>query len=110
MDVYRILKRGGAFEVWTVDFEKVVIAYLKREIPDSWFLKNPDKDIMQWVNGRIFAYDQNDGKELNLHRACFDEIHLRSILTKAGFKNVEALKHPRGADHGFINLGLRGVK
>lgn len=106
-EVLRILKAEGTVEIWVPDFEKIVKAYLNRKPGDSWFKFNPNKDFMTWINGRLFTY--GPGEE-NWHRATFDESFLREQLKQAGFRHTSRLKHPRGYDHGVINLGVVAVK
>jgi predicted SAM-dependent methyltransferase len=105
-DALRVLKRGGALEVWVPDFEVIVKAYLERKRPDTWKKLNPTDDPMIWVNGRIFAY----GAPENWHKAVFDYRSLTDAFEQAGFTNVRRLETPRGYSHGVINLGVAGDK
>lgn len=106
-EILRILKPGGEVEIWVPDFAKLVDAYQRQKILDTWFKFNPDKDFMTWINGRLFTY--GPGEE-NWHRAAFDEKYLRRCLQRAGFRHTTRLTKPRGYDHGPINLGVAGVK
>lgn len=106
-EVHRILKPGGAVEIWVPDFQKIVDAYITQKPGDGWFKFNPERDVMTWINGRIFTY--GPGEE-NWHRAVFDAAHLRAKVREAGFSNTARLKKPRGYDHGPINLGVMGRK
>jgi predicted SAM-dependent methyltransferase len=108
-DLYRCLKKGGSLEVWVPDLEKLAKAYLNPSLikNDGWYKYNPDKDPTRWFNGRLFTY--GPGME-NFHRAAFDTRYLTKCLTEAGFTQTEKLKKPRGYDHGWINLGMKGVK
>jgi len=111
-DVYRILQDDGVIELWTVDFAYVVNRYLDGKMGDDWRRYNPENSLMKWVNGRIFSYDQLEGHELNLHRACFDEKHLCWCLAEAGFSKPCRIvgEEPRGEDHGKVNMGVRAYK
>ena len=109
-EFWRILKSGGVLEIWCPDFEKLVKAYLEQKVLDKWFLYNPKRDPTLWVSGRIFAYDREGTDSNNWHRAVFDEKHLKSCLSEAGFVELENLVKPRGYDHGAINLGVSGKK
>lgn len=109
-EVYRILRPGGNLEVWTVDFRYVVQCYLDNKLGDNWRRYNPQSDPMLWVNGRIFAYNQDDGQGLNFHKSCFDERHLIKSMLTAGFRSPTRLTKPRGEDHGKINLGIGATK
>ena len=106
-ETHRILKAEGTIEIWVPDFEKIVEAYIKQKPGDSWFKFNPNRDFMTWINGRLFTY--GPGEE-NWHRAAFDSCYLREQLKRAGFRHTSQLKHPRGYDHGKINLGIVAVK
>ncbi len=106
VDVFRILQPGGAFEVWVPDLQVIVNAMQSGKIPDGWRRSNPEGDVMKWVNGRLFAY----GPGHNWHKAAFTKAYLRRCLERAGFVNVTPLAHPRGYDHGPINMGMKGVK
>ena len=103
-DAYRILKKGGAIEVWVPDFKYVIDCYLKKKCGDDWRKYNEDSNYMTWVNGRIFTYGENP------HMAVFDKEYLVKSLNKAGFRDCKLLQKPRGYDHGKINLGIRGEK
>ena len=108
-ELYRILKNKGVLEVWVPDFKKVVGGYLDHSLIrfDGWYRFNPERDPMLWVNGRIFTYGPGED---NWHRAVFDKKHLRNCMLKAGFVAIKKLEQPRGIGHGWINLGMKGVK
>jgi predicted SAM-dependent methyltransferase len=107
-ECHRILKPDGDLEVWVPDFAKIVEAYQRWEsVEDGWHRRNPDQNVMTWINGRLFYGDRGEG---SLHRACFDETHLRYHFGKAGFRDITRLESPRSTDHGWINLGVRGTK
>jgi len=108
-EIYRILKPGGSVEIWVPDLRKLVEAWLNPELikNDGWYRFNPDQDPTVWFNGRLFTY--GPGEE-NFHRAAFDAKHLENCLLKAGFNTCELLSKPRSYDHGWINLGLKGIK
>jgi len=105
-ETFRVLKPGGAVEIWVPDFRKIVAGYVESCCRDNWRKHNPAGDPMLWVNGRIFTY----GPGANWHRACFDFDWLVKSLETAGFTDCRRLDRPRGTDHGPINLGVRGLK
>lgn len=109
LELHRILKPGGAVEIWVPDLKKLVAGYLDNSLikNDGWYRFNEDKDPVRWFNGRLFTY--GPGEE-NFHRAAFDTNYLKRCLEQAGFHTIDPLNKPRGADHGWINLGMRGVK
>lgn len=108
-ELYRILAPNGVVEIWVPDLKKLVAAYLDHTLikNDGWYRFNEDRDPVRWFNGRLFTY--GPGEE-NFHRAAFDQEFLTRCLMHAGFKDVSLLNKPRGADHGWINLGIRGTK
>lgn len=118
---FRVLAPGGALEVWVPDGLKICRAFVEAEsggedrtINDGWYRFNPQRDPCVWAAGRIFTYGDGDGNPAspNWHRAIFSPRHLENCLRAAGFERIERLPraHVRGDDHGWINLGMRGVK
>lgn len=108
-EIYRITKPRGKVEIWVPDLKKLIEGYLNpdRIKNDGWYKFNPDRDPVRWFNGRMFTYGPGDE---NWHRAVFDEEYLHRCLRKAGFRDCHRLAKPRGYDHGWINLGMMGVK
>jgi predicted SAM-dependent methyltransferase len=117
----RILKRGGRLEVWVPDGLKICKALVEAEEHghdythlDGWYRLNPEKDPCMWAAGRLFTYGDGKGRldHPNWHRAIFTPRYLRHLFEKAGFVDVRELTHEevRGYDHGWINLGIIGVK
>lgn len=116
---FRVLAPGGALEVWTVDGYKVakqLVEYVetgKWTDRDRWSRHGVDKNPHQWCAGRLFAYAGTDGEDsVNWHRALFTAPYLMKCFRDAGFKAVRLMDRSevRGADHGWINLGVRGVR
>ena len=108
-EAYRVLRPGGAIEIWVPDFAYLVACYLRGECGDEWRRWNPQGDPMAWLNGRIMAY----GDTSNHHRSVFDFKYLSQCLFRAGFTKVDRIdktERPRGYDHGSINLGVRAIK
>jgi SAM-dependent methyltransferase len=110
-EVLRILKPGGAFEVWVPDFAKLATTWLFACLPpDSYHSHRSRGTVKTWCNDRIFGDGANPGR---IHRAMFDDEHLLWCLTKAGFTDVQLLTRDiraKGRGHRGINLGARGVK
>ena len=109
IELRRVIVPGGSIEIWVPDLGKLVAAYLNPELiqKDGWYKFNPEKDPTKWFNSRLFTY--GPGPE-NWHRSAFDERWLKKCLTDAYFRDLQKLTKPRGCDHGWINLGVRGVK
>jgi predicted SAM-dependent methyltransferase len=105
-ELYRILRYEGSLELWVPDADKLIKGYIAEEIPEVWSIQNPERHFMKWFNGRMFSY----GDIENLHKACFNYDYLALLLSNAGFRIVEKLHKPRGIDHGYINLGIKGIK
>lgn len=108
-ELFRVIVPWGTIEVWVPDLGKLVAAYLEHDLiqKDGWYKFNREKDPTKWFNSRLFTY--GPGPE-NWHRAAFDERWLKRCLCEAGFMTLQKLDKPRGYDHGWINLGIRGVK
>lgn len=107
-ECWRILQPKGWIEVWVPDFAKIVEAYQSWDVvADGWLRKNPEGNMMTWVNGRLFYGDRGQG---SLHKATFDYQHLSYCLQEANFHHIERLQKPRKHDHGWINLGVKGYK
>lgn len=117
----RVLAPGGSLDVWTVDAAKVARLLLeyedsrKWERPDKWSRHGVDSNPYQWCNGRIFAYARQDGDDsVNWHRAMFTPRHLCECFEAAGFNRYTISRlnsgDVKGKDHGFVNLGVRGVR
>lgn len=109
LEVYRILKPGGSFEVWTVDFAVVVQSYLKQEWAGDWDCGGRVQHWMQSIAGRTFAYEKQ-GNPYMWHKALFDRPYLKWCLKSVGFLLVGDLEKSRGHDHGIINLGVWATK
>jgi SAM-dependent methyltransferase len=117
----RILKPGGVLEVWVPDGLKICKAFVQAEtlgedplVSDPWTRFNEKRDPCVWASGRTFTYGDGTGavNNPNWHRALFSPRYLQVVLQNAGFRSVELLHrtHVRGHDHGWINLGMRGIK
>ena len=117
----RILKSDGVLEVWVPDGLKICEAFIKGEEgnktlidKDGWYKFNPLKDPCIWASGRIFTYGDGTGVEdhPNWHRAIFSFRYIKYLFNKLGLVNVTQMDRSevRGADHGWINLGIKGLK
>jgi predicted SAM-dependent methyltransferase len=120
-ELNRILKPKGCLEIWVPDFSKiieVVNSYFQYGENltgnDGWYRFNEDKDVMTWVNGRIFTYGDgtSNPQSFNWHRCVYTEESLTQLFRNAGFTEIKAMTHEevRGYDHGWINLGIKGSK
>lgn len=117
----RILTPGGALELWVPDAEKICTAFLDAELHgdvyihrDGWYRYNDERDPCLWASGRIFSYGDGTGAPAseNWHRAVFSRRYLKATLERLGLEDVKEMSRAevRGYDHGWINLGFRGVK
>ena len=117
----RILKPGGQLEVWVPDGYKICDALLKFEDTgtdvshlDGYYECVPDKDPRFWANLRIFAHGDGKGNlsDPNWHRTLFTKSLLKECFERVGLVNVKGLENAavRGRDHGWINLGIAGMK
>ncbi len=117
----RVLKKGGVLEVWVPDSLKIAKAFWDAEksgkrtyLKDGWFRFNEEKDPAKWFSGRMYSYGDGRGtkRHYNYHLAAFSERYLKELFRKVGLKKVERMVNIecRGHDHGWINLGVKGVK
>lgn len=117
----RIIKPGGYLEIWVPDGLKIAKAFVDAEThsknnfkQDGWFKFNEEQDSCKWASGRIFTYGDGTGEinNSNWHRALFSKRYLMKILERAGLGNIEVMSNNevRGANHGWINLGIKGQK
>lgn len=117
----RILKPHGRLEIWVPDGLKICKALVDYELhgknyieKDGWYRYNPERDPCKWAAGRLFTYGDGmgDPKSPNWHRSMFTERYLRLLFKKVGLKDIRKLSNTevRGYDHGWINLGMIGIK
>lgn len=117
----RVLAPGGRLEIWVPDGVKICEAFVAAEKrssadfeQDGWFRFNESKDPCLWASGRIFSYGDGSGyrNHPNWHLAVFSFRYLEQALKSAGCSRVERLERSqvRGHDHGWINLGVCGIK
>lgn len=105
-EVLRVLRPGGTFEVWTIDFRWIVDAYLSGRDPPPRTRGELRlrQDRMRWLNDEIFCH----GNYHFLHKSCYDEPWLRKLLGEAGFGYAERIvrKFNGSKSHGN-ELGMR---
>ncbi|MBR9812430.1 methyltransferase domain-containing protein [bacterium] len=117
----RVTRPGGRVEIWVPDGLKIAKAFVDAESGaandfrlDGWYKFNPNHDPCVWANGRMFSYGDGAGTkgDPNWHLALFSLRHLSQCLREAGFGEIVELPRDavRGDDHGWINLGVTGVR
>ena len=117
----RVLTTPGRIEIWVPDGVKICKAFVDAELQgatdferDGWFRFNEQRDPCRWASGRLFSYGDGIGTRghENWHLAVFSFRYLERALLKAGCARVERLEpsQVRGHDHGWINLGVVGIK
>lgn len=120
----RVVKSGGTLEVWTVNSYAIAKALVNYEETDVWngppisewnnkkILSILDNNPYLWTNGRILSYPRSGEYDSNLHRSMLTPKFLKQCFKKAGLKNVRDMDRSevRGYDHGWINMGVCGVK
>lgn len=117
----RILKPGGQLEIWVPDGYRVAKSLVEAEDngavdfhQDGWWKFNECKDSAVWANGRFFSYGDGVGTagHFNWHLGMFTERYLKSLLVSAGFSDARRMSNDevRGYDHGWINMGIAGLK
>jgi len=119
----RVMKSGGRLEVWVPDAMRILTGLLEAEEGkkplgmqhDKWRRLNKENDPFKWVNGRIFTYGDGRGtiNHPNWHRALFTPRSLQEMFVRIGLVNVRMMnpkKERRGTGHGYIEMGVTGVK
>ena len=115
------LKPGGCLEVWVPDALKIAEAFVDAERrgndapnQDGWWRFNDAHDPCVWFSGRIFSYGDGQGTpgHFNWHLAAFSERRLAAAMREAGLREVTRMerREVRGYDHGWINLGVKGLR
>jgi SAM-dependent methyltransferase len=115
------LKPGGRLEVWVPDALKIAEAFVDAErrgsqahAQDGWWRFNDGHDPCLWFSGRVFSYGDGSGTpgHFNWHLAAFSERRLIEAMREAGLRDVARLpaSEVRGYDHGWINLGVCGLR
>lgn len=121
VEVYRILKADGRFTVWVPDAMKIIELAERAEghfldLEKDWPCGglNPDKDPWIYMNARVFwgARPGELGQEQHFHRAMFGAKSLRTIMIKAGFRNVREIQRDHDVDpgHGWMEVGMEGYR
>jgi predicted SAM-dependent methyltransferase len=107
-EAYRVLRPDGVLELHVPDFRKLICAYIMREPASDWKWNNPDGDLMKWINGVIYARNDEEGCQ---HHAVFDRNFLFDCLIDAGFRKIQDGAPVRGASkHPEIDLAVTAVK
>ncbi|GMG83176.1 hypothetical protein LNKW23_23890 [Paralimibaculum aggregatum] len=118
---HRVLRPGGAVEIWVPNGLEIARAFVDAEDGrpdpihrDGWYRFNPGRDPAVWACGRIFSYGDGRGTpgHFNWHLGLFSERYLTRLLQDAGFEACRRLPREavRGYDHGWINLGVTGIR
>ena len=120
----RVLKPSGVLEVWTVNGYAIAKALVEYEETGKWIgppisewnnkkiLSILKDDPYLWASGRIMSYARSGEYDSNLHRVIWTPKFLKQCFKKAGLKNIRDMdsSEVRGYDHGWINMGVCGVK
>lgn len=120
----RVLKPGGRLEVWTVNGYAIAKALVEYEETGKWsgppltewnnkkILSILDNDPYLWANGRIMSYPRSGEYDSNLHRSIMTPSLLKQYFQSAGLSEIRDMQNSevRGYDHGWINMGVCGVK
>lgn len=115
------LKPGGRLDVWVPDALKIAEAFVDAErhgseahAQDGWWRFNETHDPCLWFSGRMFSYGDGSGApgHFNWHLAAFSERRLVEAMQEAGLRSVARMDRSevRGYDHGWINLGVSGLR
>lgn len=112
----RVIRPGGRLEVWVPDAYKICNVLIAAEnnqietIPDNWNVGNPSNNPYVWVSGRLF-WGANPNYP-SWHKSLFSLNYLTLLFGSISLTNIRKLESEeiRGFDHGWINLGITGVK
>lgn len=113
----RILKPGGSIEIWVPDGFKLCHFFcdLDNKINnnawhDGWNLNGLIDDPYLWANGRLLYGTRDDYP--SWHKSIITPGFLENLLKNAGMIEVRRMDplQVRGYDHGWINLGIQGIK
>jgi len=120
----RVLKPGGSLEVWTVNGYAIAKALVEYEETGRWIgppikewnnkkiLSMLQDNYYLWASGRIMSYPRSGDYDSNLHRVIWTPKFLKHCFEEAGLKKIRDMDRDevRGYDHGWINMGVCGVK
>lgn len=117
----RILVPGGRLEVCVPDGLKIcktLVEYEELGVDnsslDGLYRFNEEKELCKWASSRLLAYANVKGKNehVNWHKAIFTPRYMIKLLTDEGLTNVRLMysSEVRGHNHGWINLGVLGIK
>lgn len=120
----RVVKKGGTLEIWTVNGYAITKALVEYEETGKWkgppitewnnkkILELLNNDPYKWASGRLFSYARNGEYDSNLHRSMLTPKYLKQCFADAGLTQVRDMDNIecRGYDHGWINMGVCGVK
>lgn len=113
----RILKPDGRLEIWIPDGEKLCQALLDLNngidisaCKDGWNPQGLIKDEFSWVNGRML-YGIRD-EYPSWHKSVITPRHLIKLMKESGLSEAYIMNSSevRGYDHGWMNLGICGIK
>jgi SAM-dependent methyltransferase len=113
----RILKPEGILEIWVPDgykLSKFIVdienGIQREEWLDDWRPLNKENNPYKWANGRILYGAVTSYP--SWHTSIITPKFLESIMKENGLVKVEKMEEDeaRSARHGWINLGIRGIK
>lgn len=113
----RVLRPGGVLEVWVPDGYKLTKFIIdieegveRSEWLDDWRPHNFEGNPYKWANGRLL-YGVATGYPA-WHTAIITPKFLAMTMCEAGLSEIEIMPEAmtRGRKHGWINLGVRGIK
>ena len=120
-----VLKTGGTLEVHTVDGMKVMEELIRWEkgerthpVDLNWRSRLTREHPQLWLQGKLYNYTRDRGVDFDyqLHRAMLTPRLMKEIFVDAGLKDVKVLSESENyvpenqKRHGWINLGVRGIK
>jgi SAM-dependent methyltransferase len=116
----RTLKPGGSLEIWVPDGLKICKAFIDYELnqknikTDNWYKFNSNRNPCIWANSRIFSYGDgsNNRGHPNWHKSLLSYRYICDVFYECGLEKISKMSKSeiRGYDHGWINLGVRGIK
>lgn len=115
-EVYRVLRRGGTFELWVPNLWDLVERLRADNFPRFKPNLNPHDDPMVAFSARLFygARTGEEGRAEHYHKSAFDRDYLMRLAKRVGFSDVVFMEHAEdrrpAPKREFFVIGARMIK